>query len=329
MELRFTVSTKFVLALMLVFFGAQAYQGATEPIRPGEAYLYDRFVRPTVHQTLEQELPDGDVVYALLEKRSVGLFHVSPFSVRLPSLFFLIPFLWSAWQLLGKRWPGLLGVALAGVASVKWEWFSTATGLGTALALQAGGLYLAGKYLTRFHRDRAFYLNLSGICLGLSVAARLDAAGSAVAVGLFILLVLLRQKGSPFLWTDRVLVTGVVVAFAFLVLPLSHAHAAAQNPRELNRLQTVRLQAALDALRSSAGSQAIRIGASASIEPIVNFYRAQHRANTWSRAERGLASDSFDYYLLGESDMGYIEQRHLIVLYRDGDFALARKSPAP
>ena len=258
MEPRSTVSIKLVLALVAAIFAWQAYQAATGPIGSGEAYLYDRFVRPPVRQTLEQELPNRDVFYTMLEKRSVGLFHVSPLSVRLPALLFLFPFLWSVWCLMGKGWTGVAGIAITGALAVKWHWFSTADGFGAALALQACGLYLAGKYLTRLQSPRAFYLNLCGICLGLSVAAHRDSASAAAAVGVFILLVLLRQQRNLFLWTDRLLVTGAVTAFLFLVLPLSHAHAAAENPPELTRDQSVRLQKALDTLGASAGRDSVR-----------------------------------------------------------------------
>jgi uncharacterized membrane protein YeiB len=160
------------------------------------------------------------------------------------------------------------------------------------------------------------------------VAAHLKSATTAAVVGLFVLLVLVRQQRSLFLWTDRLLVTGVVTAFLFLVLPLSHAHAAAENPSELTQDQAVSLQKALDVLRTSAGRDPMRIGASASVEPVVNFYRAQHRANTWGRADRNLAAGSFDFYLLAGHDSDYVEQRHLVVIYRDANFAVARTGPA-
>jgi hypothetical protein len=64
----------------------------------------------------------------------------------------------------------------------------------------------------------------------------------------------------------------------------------------------------------------------AAVEPIVNFYRAQHRLTTWGRAQRNFASTRMDYYLLPTSDLGWVEQRHLIVLYRDAGLLLAHRS---
>src|ERR1039458_3168575 len=99
MESHFTVSTKLALALLTLILAIEMHQAATQPINAREASTWDRFVRPTDRQVLAQELPNHDVLYCLLEKRSVGLFHVSPFSVRLPSLLFGILYLFAVWQL--------------------------------------------------------------------------------------------------------------------------------------------------------------------------------------------------------------------------------------
>src|SRR5271170_6861597 len=99
MARRYTASTKLALSVIAAIFAVEIYQAATRPIGSGEAYLYDRFARPTTRQVLAQELPDRDVLYSLLEKRSVGLFHVSPFSVRLPSVLFGALYLWTVWQI--------------------------------------------------------------------------------------------------------------------------------------------------------------------------------------------------------------------------------------
>jgi hypothetical protein len=82
-------------------------------------------------------------------------------------------------------------------------------------------------------------------------------------------------------------------------------------------------------LRASAGTDHIRIGATPSVEPIVNFYRAQHRVTTWERARRDYSSEHFDYYLLSTTEGNWAEQSHLLMLYRDADFMLARRSYAP
>lgn len=314
MERRFTASTSLALALFAAVFAVQVYRAATRPIHSGEAYVYDRFVRPTTRQVFASELPNRDVLYSLLEKRSVGLFHVSPFAVRLPSLLFALLYLQSIWRLgrrlLGTGWFFLPAVALAGLLPLAWGCFNAADGVGTALAMQVCAVQLALSV-------KPWNLNLSGWCLGLSVAARLEFAVPAVVLALGILGIHRRWAA----WTDRVLIPALVAAFALLVLPWSHAHAVSERLPDLTLPET-----ALRMLRASADNGRVQIGASAGIEPIVNFYRAQHRIATWERAGRNLVSGNFDYYLLTRSDVGVIEQRHLIVLYRDAGLVLARRS---
>jgi hypothetical protein len=167
------------------------------------------------------------------------------------------------------------------------------------------------------------YLNLIGICLGLSIAARI---GFAIPALLIALVLAVRRRWSE--WVDRVAIPAVVVAVILLVLPMSHAHASAEITPELTENQAIHLQSALAALRGSAGPAPIRICAAAAAEPVVNFYRAQHRAGNWERASRNYSSEQFDYYVLWAADAGWAEQRHLIAVYRDADFVVAQRPPA-
>lgn len=326
MILRYTASIKLVLAVFLTLSGVEIYQAATRPIHPDEAYVYDRFVRPTVRQVMAQERPNRDVLYALLEKRSVGLFHVSPFSVRLPSLLFFGVYLWSCWQLtllfLGNDWIRIAGAIAAGLVGVTWGGFTSARGIGAGLALLACAIQFAVSYLKSNQRSRPYYLNLCGVCLGLSVAACLDFAGPAAAIALAVLAALtLRQEWSA--WTDRILIPAVVIAFLLLILPLSHTHAGPEAIPALNDSGAAQVQSLLRRLPTTS----IRTGASPSAEPIVNFYRAQHRVDAWQRSDRNLASGTFDYYVLESADSASIDRLHLIVIFRDTEFSLARPGP--
>jgi len=303
------------LACLSAIFALQVYWAATRPIGTGEAYLYDRFVRPTTRQVLASELLDHDVLYSLLEKRSVGLFHVSPFSVRLPSLLFGVFYLWASWYLcaswrLTRRFPP--AVVVMGALPLGWGLFSRADGTGVALALCMGAICFA---VERKH------LNWIGICLGLSISAHVAFAIPALVLALLILAV--HRRWSE--WCNQVLIPGVVVAWIVLVLPLSHAHAAAEDLPELTAIQSAHLESALAALRASAGSEhasSDRVGIAAVpvAEPVANFYRAQHRATNWLHVGTDLASEHFDYYLVSAADEGREAERHLIVIYRDADF---------
>jgi hypothetical protein len=312
MAQRSTASIKVALAVLAAVFAVEVYRAAARPIGSDEAYLYDRFVRPTARQVLASELPDRDVLYSLLEKRSVGLFRVSPFSVRLPSLLFGILYLFAVWQL--ARRLSMVAVA-AGAVPLFWDCFSRADGTGAAVALLLCAIWLAVERR---------YLNLIGSCLGLSIAAQTSFAIPAAVVGLAVL-AFWRQWAD---WIDRVLIPAVVVALVFLVLPLTHAYAPAESTPELTAAQAAHLQSALQALRIKAGSDRIRIGATPAAEPVVNFYRAQYRAGNWERAGRDDSPEHFDYYLFPATEAAAAAQRHLIVIYRDADFVVAHRSYA-
>jgi 4-amino-4-deoxy-L-arabinose transferase-like glycosyltransferase len=316
---RYTISTKLTLACLSAIFAVQVYWAVTRPIGTGEAYLYDRFVRPTTRQVLASELLDRDVLYSLLEKRSVGLFHVSPFSVRLPSLLFGIFYLCSSWYLcsrwrLTRRFP--VAVVVMGAIPLGWGWFAHADGTGVALALCTGAICFA---VERKH------LNWIGLCLGLSISANVAFAIPAMVLALLILAV--QRRWSE--WCNQVVIPGAVVVLMVLVLPLSHAHSAAEDLPELTQPQAAHLKSALAALRASAGWNHVGIAAVPVTEPVANFYRAQHRATNWLHVGTDVASEHLDYYLVSAADEGRVAGRHLIVIYRDADFLVLRRPVAP
>jgi hypothetical protein len=129
-------------------------------------------------------------------------------------------------------------------------------------------------------------------------------------------------------WSERILIPAAALALFVLVLPLSHAHAARENPRELTPVQAIHLQAAIEALRSHAGDGRARIGAVPAAVPAIDFFRAQHRMNNWELAGRYDAPEIFDYYVLSSEYAGWAEERHLIVVHRDADFLVARTAVA-
>jgi hypothetical protein len=239
------LSTVLTRVAITAFLGVACYQAATRPISGREAYLYDRFVRPTTRQVLASELPDHDVLYALLEKRSIGLLHVSPFSVRLPSLLFGLLYMLSLKRI---RWWLVFAVPV--------PLFCEATGIGMALALLACALA---------HR------RIAGLCLGLAVAARLELAIPAAVVALAL------YRGWDD-WSNRVLIPAVVSTMIVLVLPLSHAHAPAEFIPEMTPTAAADLKSAVEGLPRS---EAIRIETVPRLEPVLSFYRAEFRATKW------------------------------------------------
>lgn len=328
MQPLYIASTRVALAILALIFAVEAYQSGTTPMRASEAYVYDRFVRPSFRQVLAEELPNREVLYALLEKRSIGLFHVSPFSVRLPALLFGLLYFWSVWRL-ARLWLGggrsfLILTIAASLVPLEWDCFSKASGFGVALGLASYAVALAAEYLQRAQLVNPINLNLIGACLGLSVAARLAFFLPALGIALVLLAFLVkRQQGSS--WVNRVLIPFAVIGFVFLILPLSHAHGREETPPELADTP----EGALSALRSRVGNRPISIATNVAAQPIVNFYRAHYRLNEWSLASSDLTQNTSDFYLFPAADAQAAMARHLVVVYRDSGFVLVRRADAP
>jgi hypothetical protein len=77
-------------------------------------------------------------------------------------------------------------------------------------------------------------------------------------------------------------------------------------------------------LRERAGRGSARIGVSASVEPMMNYYRTRYRQGNWQISEHQPITGSYDYYVLTRADAPLLEQRHLHVLYRDAGLTLAQ-----
>ena len=71
MAQRYTASIKLALAAFAGVFAVQVYWAASEPVGTGEAYLYDRFVRPTMRQVLAWAM-DHDLAVALRLMAALG-----------------------------------------------------------------------------------------------------------------------------------------------------------------------------------------------------------------------------------------------------------------
>lgn len=77
-------------------------------------------------------------------------------------------------------------------------------------------------------------------------------------------------------------------------------------------------------LRQKAGNRTVRVGASLSAEPILNYYRVRYRQGNWEPIERKPLGAEYDYYVLTPGDAAVLEERHLHVLYRDSGLTLAQ-----
>ena len=292
--------TKLALGVMVAVFAGEAWLAAVRPVTSAEALAYDRFVRPPMRETLHQASRNPDVLYTLLEKRSVGLFRVSEFSIRLPALLAGGWYLWVIWRLCRRS---VLVVALA-VAPVAWQCFSTANGLGLALALAAWALEAVPKKL-----------DWAGVCLGLAVASHLPFAIPAAVLAAIIVWRSFRFDRA----VEGFLIPALVTSFIFLVLPLSLAPDTPSTPPELTSVEVNGVRAAVGELRRERGTDPIRVGTSAAVAPVLSFYRSRFRLASWQFSDAAA-----DYYVLPESGAGFAGLGQLVVLHRDGGIVLAR-----
>ena len=295
-----TRAARIALAALVAVFAGEAWLAAVRPITPAEALAYDRFVRPLMIETLHQPSRNPDVLYTLLEKRSVGLFRVSEFSIRLPAVLAGGLYLWAIWRL--SRRPVLV-VTLA-LAPLAWQCFSTANGFGLALALAAWALEAVPRKL-----------NWAGVCLGLAVASYLPFAIPAAILAAIIV-------WRNFRWDRAVegfLIPALVTSFIILVLPLSLARHTPSVPPELSSAEVNGVRAAVEALRRECGTKPIRVGTSSAVAPVLSFYRSRFRLASWQ-----LSDAAADYYVLPESAAGLAGNGQLIVLYRDGGIVVTR-----
>jgi hypothetical protein len=302
MEAFSTASTKLALAVLLAVFGGEVWLAAVLPVTPAEALAYDRFVRPALRESLHQPSLNRDILYTILEKRSAGLFRVSEFSIRLPALLAGGFYLWALWRLcrVGQTSWSVPGMLLLAIAPLAWQCFSTANGLGLALALAVWALESVPKKL-----------NCAGICLGLAVAAHL---AFAIPAGLIAAIIAWRN------WScsravEAFLIPAVVASFIFLVLPLALAPDAPASPPHLTPAEVRGVRAAVEALRKKCGTKPIRVGSSAAVTPVLSFYRSRFRLVSWQ-----LSDATADYYMLPEAAAG-----QLVVLHRDDGIVLARQ----
>lgn len=307
MEVFSTVSIKLARVVLLAVFAGEVWVAATQPITSAEALAYDRFVRPNIRESLHQPSVNSDVLYTLLEKRSVGLFHVSEISLRLPALLAGGFYLWALWRLgrlkppaakIGRAtWVVLLFVMA--VLPLAWRCFSTANGLGLALTLAVWAIvFSSGR------------LGPAGVCLGLAVASH----EAFVIPAVFIAAYVAWRNREWHLAVERSLIPAVVTAFIVLVLPLALSPETPVTPPELTASEVKGVRGAVEMLRGESGTRSILVAASAGVRPVLSFYRSRFRLVHWQ-----ISDGPADYYVVPEAGAG-----QMVVLHRDGGIVLCR-----
>jgi hypothetical protein len=291
----FTASNSRLL-LLAVGFGVIVWQAATLLFTSAEAAAWYQFVRPRFAALLVTPGAWSGLFYGLLAKRSIGIFRLSEFSLRLPVIlagavylasFAKIPMSW--------RWWLLLPLA---IVPVFMHCFSFAGGLGISLGACALAL-CHPKY--------------AGVCLGFALAA---APQFGFVPGILAVAFLVTRG----FWRgmERVVIPAVTLAFILLLIPLSHGGppAPAAVPADAADLA---IHSAVQILRQSAGSQAVRIAVSPAARPALEFYRERYRQRNW-----WLDAPDPQYYLwLGSAPSGAPNHPET-VLFNQGGVVLFR-----
>jgi len=241
------LSTASIKAFFLAALGVSVYLAITRPLTFGEATLWNDLVRPSARAAFFAPDAWSGWLYALLAKRTVGLFRLSELTLRLPAILAGICYL----ALLPRRQAFLI----FGAVPVALSWFSIATGYGLALAFCAAAW--------RWQR-------VAPILLGLAIAS-----SPVFALPLGIVAVV-----SGLGAIEKVAIPALVTAFVLLIVPLSRA--AEPVKTSVGSREEAAVRSALQPLRG----QALRISAPPDILPLVEFYKASYRQRQWQITDR-------------------------------------------
>ncbi len=294
MRQAFIKSNSALHVLLAAIFGVIVWQAITLPFTSAEADAWDRLVRPRFTALFVTPGAWSGLLYSLLAKRSVGLFRLSEFSLRLPDVLAGAIYL-ASFAGIPRRWWLLLPLALIPVLM---HCFSFAGVLGISLALCALALR---------------YPRYAGVCLGFALAAApqfgfvpaILAAGFLAAWGFW--------RGM-----ERVVVPAVAVGFIVLLIPLSHGGPPTPSTTRATAAD-VAVHSAVQILRHETGAKPARIAVSLGARAALEFYRERYRQRSWS-----LDGRDPQYFLWVGPAPGAAPGRSPAVLFEEGGVVLAR-----
>ena len=284
MEPTSTASIKAVRWFLAALLAVSLYRAMTQPVTPGEAWNYDRFIAPDWTESLSRFDVNNHVLNTLLVRISTARFHLTELSLRLPSLLAGLFYLWVVFRM-ARRWfgGGLEFLAVIGLLTLNpmvVDALSEARGYGMALAFWMWALELMLESVESFSLRK---LNLSAMCLGLSVTASLAFAAPAVAL----LLVFLAWSWSK-RRADAVTLTLIflLTMFVLLVIPLNHAEWKTLGVGATSLRQTINELTALSLGTSSKGTGAVARVALG----LLTLAAVVATARYWRRPERAFAT---------------------------------------
>ena len=226
MEPTSTASIKTARWFLAALLAVNLYRAMTQSVTPGEAWNYHRFIAPEWADALAGFDVNNHVLNTLLVRISTARFHLTELSLRLPSLLAGGLYLWVVFRM-ARRWfgDGLPFLAVIGLLTLNplvVDALSEARGYSMALACWMWALEMILESVESFSVQK---LNLSAMCLGLSMAASLAFAAPAIAL-LVVFLLWSRSSGragASACQPGALALIFLLTAFVLLAIPLNHA----------------------------------------------------------------------------------------------------------
>jgi hypothetical protein len=207
---------RFTILLLIALFAANVYRAATQNVAIDEAFTYSEFLAGPLSDLLNKYNANHHILNSMLTKLSISLFGLSEFTLRLPSLLCGLLYLIVSFRLcrllFGEGWQLPFSFALLTMSPGVLDYLSAARGYGMAMAF----LLLAIWQMVRYDGGPG-RLERAAVCLAACVAANIAFAFACIPLAVVFALTLRRDEA-----IDRFLVPGLVVAFAIMVLPLTH-----------------------------------------------------------------------------------------------------------
>lgn len=175
------------------------YRAATQAISHDEGVMFEWFQAGPWSQVFGSEFANHHPLTVLLSRVSIGIFGLSEFSQRLPSVVGAVVYFYAVFRicafLLGEGALFLLGVALLSLNPFLLDYLCLARGYSLGLAFFMYALYQLMLYLsaTRGAENPNRILNKAGIAAGLSVGCNVIMVFPAGALGLAFFAILITE----------------------------------------------------------------------------------------------------------------------------------------
>lgn len=222
------VPRRLCLLLLVAVLAVCVYRARTQSLTIDEAHVFQLYVNKPLSDMPKAFDACNHVLHTLLMKAARWAFGTGELALRIPGLLGAAIYFAAVYRLttlLFRGWIQLPAVAALVLHPLLLDLMVAARGYGLALGLFTWSLYYAIAYLTKGFEARILWR--SGVFAGLAIAANLTLLAPALALGI-VLLALALRNGPRSAWTviDGYGGPAFVSAFLLLVLPLLPATGA-------------------------------------------------------------------------------------------------------